>query len=190
MRTSPLPCSAIGAGVFSVSGHADALQAIVRRHAPYVASIALRITGRPEDVDDVVQEVFIRASRALGSLRDVGALRGWLASITVRVASAHVRARQVRAWLGLQSAPEIQEVPAPGATPEQRLMITAVYRVLDRIPVKQRVAWVLRYVEQFELAEIARHCSCSLAAVKRRLVAAQEVLDRSITAWRQEELDV
>src|SRR6478609_2073396 len=73
---------------------------VFRRYSPYVARIALRLLGNDGEVDDLVQDVFIEAHRGLASLREPGALGGWLARICVRRATRRLRRRR---WLKLLS---------------------------------------------------------------------------------------
>src|SRR4051812_49898973 len=84
------------------------LAAAFRLYARYVAAIALRLLGRDDEVDDVVQEVFLSAAGGLGRLRDPEALKGWLATVTVRLAGRRLRARRMRAWLHLDRAPSYE----------------------------------------------------------------------------------
>ena len=58
--------------------------ALFRRYAAYVATCAHRLLGADDELDDVVQEVFLVALRGLRGLRDPEAIRGWLATVTVR----------------------------------------------------------------------------------------------------------
>src|SRR5262249_6514378 len=60
---------------------------LFRRYAPYVATIGLRLLGRDDELDDLVQEVFIEAHRGLHQLRSAESVKAWLARITVRRAS-------------------------------------------------------------------------------------------------------
>src|SRR5215470_14551684 len=57
---------------------------LFRRYARYVATIGLRLLGRDDELDDLVQDVFIEAHRGLHGLRTPDAIKGWLARITVR----------------------------------------------------------------------------------------------------------
>lgn len=147
-------------------------EAFYRRYASYVARIGLRILGRDHEVDDLVQDVFISAYRAQDHLRDPGAARGWLATITVRAARRRLQKRKLRAFVGLDESPAL-ELSDPGAPPEAREMLREVYRVLAELPVNHRLAWSLRYIEGFKLGEVAEACECSLATAKRRIAAAQ-----------------
>ena len=154
-------------------------EAFYRRYAPYVARIGLRILGRDHEVDDLVQDVFISAYRAQDHLRDPGAARGWLATITVRAARRRLQKRKLRAFVGLDESP-VLELSDPGAPPEARELLREVYRVLGELPINQRLAWSLRHVEGFKLTEVAEACDCSLATVKRRIAAAQAHIEVSL----------
>src|ERR1051325_10698207 len=88
----------------------DELEALYRTYARYVASIALRLLGRDDEVDDVVQEVFISALRGLRNLREPGAIRGWLATVTVRIARRKLRRRRLWAFVGLDEAPDYASI--------------------------------------------------------------------------------
>ncbi len=156
------------------------LDAIYRRYARYVAAVAFRLLGRDDEVDDLVQEVFIEALRWVGALRDAAALRGWLATVTVRRARRKLQRRRVRGFLGLDRGYSYDGVAASGATPEERVLLSRVYEELDRLTVEERLAWTLRHVEGERLEAVAAACACSLATVKRRIAAAQAALDREL----------
>src|SRR5262249_55911540 len=79
------------------------LDAAFRAHAGFVAGVALRVLGRPSEVDDLVQDVFLRVLPRLGDLREPAAVRGWLAVITARLARRRLRSRRWRIWLGVGS---------------------------------------------------------------------------------------
>jgi RNA polymerase sigma-70 factor (ECF subfamily) len=154
----------------------DDVRDVFRAYSRYVASIALRLLGRDDDVDDVVQEVFVVAIRGLRTLREPRAVRGWLAKITVRIARRRLRARRLRAFVGLDAAPSYAQLVV-GAPQELALAIVRAYRVLDRLPVDIRIAWTLRYVEGESLEDVAAMCGCSLATAKRRIARARAELD-------------
>ncbi len=143
-----------------------------RRYAPYVAAVAYRLLGRDEDVDDAVQEVFVRAIRSFDSLQDRGAIKGWLAAITVRVVARRLRRRRARRLFRIEADYDYERVAGPGADPEDTALLSSVYGALDNLSVPLRTAWLLRHVEGQTLPEVAEHCGCSLATAKRRIDAA------------------
>src|SRR5512137_1921710 len=72
-------------------------------YSRYVAGLALRLLGRQDEVDDVVQDVFLAAFRGLTKLREPQAIKGWLATVTVRVARRRLRMRRLWRLCGLFS---------------------------------------------------------------------------------------
>jgi len=167
--------SAAPPGADTLSGVGEPLDAgqLYRRFAPYVAAIGLRMLGRDDEVEDLVQDVFLDAQRGLAQLREVEAVKGWLATVTVRKAHRRLRARGLRRMLGLDDAPDYTSIVAPGASPAERAMLGNVYRALDQLPATERLAWGLRYIEGERLERVAELCGCSLATAKRRIAAAQ-----------------
>ena len=152
---------------------------LFRTYSGYVAAVALRFLGRDAEVDDVVQEVFVAAMRGVRNLREPAAIKGWLATVTVRTARRKLKRRRFRAWLGLDSDPGYEGVVV-AASQDKALLIARAYRVLDRLPVDQKVAWMMRHAEGAQLEAIASVCRCSLATVKRRIAAAQSALDEEL----------
>lgn len=150
---------------------------LFRRYAPYVGMIGLRLLGRDDELDDLVQEVFIEAHRGLHQLRSAESVKAWLARITVRRATRRLRRRRVRSFFSLESLPADTKLIAEDATPEEKADIVSSYRMIERIPVRQRVVWVLKHVEGETLDAIAEICRCSKATVQRRLRAAEHALE-------------
>jgi RNA polymerase sigma-70 factor, ECF subfamily len=157
-----------------------AVEEAFRRYAPLVASLGLRITALRDEIDDFVQEVFLRATRGIGGLRHQGATKAWLVSITINVARQRLRVRKLRKLVGLDVPIEYEELVDPALSPEDRLLLTRMYRALDGLPVNQRLAWSLRHIEGERLETVALLCGCSLATAKRRIVAAQKVISETV----------
>jgi len=155
---------------------ATTADAVFRAHAGFVARVALRLLGRPDEVEDLVQDVFLRVWPRIDALRDPSALRAWLAISTARLARRRLRTRRWKVWLGSQRDYDYSQLADPGASPQDRALLGELYRALDRLPVHQRLAWTLRHVHGDELAAVAEACNCSLATVKRRIAAAEAAL--------------
>jgi RNA polymerase sigma-70 factor (ECF subfamily) len=148
------------------------LEQVYRRYAPYVAAVVLRLSGRSTEVDDLVQDVFVEATRGIERLREPEAVKGWLATIAVRVCRRRLRMRRVRLLLGLDAGFDYATLIDPAASPVDRILLATVYRVLDEVAVEARVAFALHHLEGEKLEEVARLCGCSLATAKRRIAAA------------------
>src|SRR4051812_35368204 len=88
------------------------------RYSPLVRRILVRGIGPGADVEDQVQEVFLRFYRNRTLLRDPAALRSFLFGITLRVAASELRSRRVRSWLRLTKEGFLDEPEAPCADPD------------------------------------------------------------------------
>jgi len=151
---------------------------VFRAYAAYVAAIGHKIMGRDDDLDDLVQEVFIEAHRGLRRIRDPRALKSWLARITVRRTIRKLRRTRVLMLFGLDAPSDYAEIVEASATPDERAQVALAYRSLERLPVAERVVWVLRHVEGESLDDIAQICACSKSTVQRRLRLAQKTLEQ------------
>jgi RNA polymerase sigma-70 factor (ECF subfamily) len=160
----------------AVAGSERAFAALYRRHARYVAGVAYRILGSDAELDDVVQEAFCDAARALGGLKDSAGLRAWLASITVR--RIHKRLARRRRWRWLVGA--AQEVAPTASDPRALGRVDALYEVLGTLPPKTRVPWTLHHIEGETLPAVARMCEVSLATAKRRIAEAEADIERKL----------
>ena len=154
---------------------------LYRGEFAFVWSAARHLGVPPGEVDDVVQEVFLTAMTGLAAVRSPEAVRGWLKTIAVRKACRHLRRRRLRGLLGFdRESPCYEHLAAPGCSPEESALLARVYKELDRLPVAERVAWTLRYVEGEQVEVLAGLCGCSLATAKRRIAAAQAKLGRTL----------
>jgi RNA polymerase sigma-70 factor (ECF subfamily) len=161
----------------AASGNERAFTQLYHRYARYVAAVAYRVMGSDAELDDVVQEAFLDASKSLGSLREVAGLRAWLGRITVR--RVHKRLARRRRWRWLVR--EQHETAAAVSDPALRMRVADLYRALDGLPPKVRIPWVLHRIEGETLPDVAAMCEISLATAKRRIAAAsahvEQVLD-------------
>jgi RNA polymerase sigma-70 factor (ECF subfamily) len=155
----------------------DFLDEVYRRYCRYVGAIVLRLDGRQAEVDDLVQEVFVEAARGIRGLREPEAVKGWLATIAVRVVRGRLRVRRMRRFLGLDAAVDYAELVDPAASPVDRLLVRTVYGVLDQLAVEDRLAFTLHHVEGEKLEEVARLCGCSCSTAKRRIARAQQAIE-------------
>jgi RNA polymerase sigma-70 factor (ECF subfamily) len=153
------------------------LDAVYRRYARYVAAVILRLEGRQAEVEDLVQEVFLESTRGISRLQQPEAIKGWLATIATRVVRRHLRRRRVRAFLGRDAVADYTNLIDRSASPMDRLLLSAVYRILDDIPTNDRIAFALHVLEGETLEAVARLCDCSRATAKRRIARAQSAIE-------------
>jgi RNA polymerase sigma-70 factor (ECF subfamily) len=153
------------------AGDEAAAAEVWRRYAPAVRSVLRRSIGPYDDIEDQVQEVFLRYFRGRAELRDPGALRPFLIGIAMHVAISELRRRRVRRWMRLTPTGVLPDPPPVERGPDDdaREAMRRLYAILDGLDDAGRLTFVLRHVEGLELGEIAAALDVSLATTKRRL---------------------
>lgn len=158
------------------AGNPVAMGELHDRYAAMVLRVVTRILGPDRDLADIHHDVFVRALQSIDDLRDPEALPGWMRSVAVHTAreaiQKRVRRRRWLVFLSDDSLPE-PEPPDRGAHDDAREAVRETYSVLERLPVDERIAFALRYVDGMDLAEAAESCRTSLATFKRRLARAE-----------------
>src|SRR4051812_39145033 len=71
-----------------------------RLHSAYVATLAMRVLGRRDEVEDAVHDTFLAAHGGLKTLRHPSEARTWLTTVALRIARRRLRVRKVRGWVG------------------------------------------------------------------------------------------
>ena len=145
---------------------------IWRRYSVMVRGVLRRSLGPTHDVEDLVQDVFMRFFDSIDELREAGAMKSFLFGITLRVAGSWLRRKRVRRWVLFTDTPP--DVEAEADDPEARAALTSLYAVLDKIDDEGRLAFTLRHFEGQELTEVATALGCSLATIKRKLARVEE----------------
>lgn len=167
-------------------GDTAAFEALARRYGPQMRACARRITGSFADADDVVQESLMQAWNQLDTLRDNGAVKGWLLRITGSRSIDHLRRRKVHPELATAE----NEATAAGAAsnPESAAVngsrVAALRSALARLPEEQRRCWVLKEFGDQSYEEIASTLKISADSVRGRLARARITLAREMEEWR------
>ncbi len=138
-----------------------------------VAGNLFRVFGDRNEIDDLVQEVFVIAFRGMERFRGEAKLSTWLYRICVNVALGKLRSRKRRPLPLPESAiPEQRSDGAPELADralERRDDVARVYRALDQLSPKKRLVMVLHEIEGLELKEIATIVSVPVVTVRTRL---------------------
>jgi RNA polymerase sigma-70 factor (ECF subfamily) len=143
---------------------------LYRAHERTVMRWAARLGGPGIDVEDVVQDVFLVAKRRLSSLDESWNIQTWLFRTTEKIVLAARRKRRLRQWLSLSREPAAPGMGTPRPTPAEALererAAEEVYRVLDRMPERQRRVLVLFEIEGMSTQEIAKLIDAQVGTVR------------------------
>jgi RNA polymerase sigma-70 factor (ECF subfamily) len=151
-------------------GDARAELAAWNRFSPGVDATLRRLLGPSPEADraDLLQEVFIRFFRRVGTLREPAAVRGFLTGICLRVVQGEIAARRRRSWLRLTPTGDTPEA-ATARDDESREAVHRYYRVLDRLAGEDRSIFVARTIEGLTLDEVAALHGVSVSTAQRRI---------------------
>lgn len=162
-------------------GDTMAFQELFQRHVSGVHRHLSLLLGPQEDVDDLVQMVFLNVFQSVRKFRGASAFSTWLFRITINVARQEIRVRTRHRRLNA-AVKDVNEVRGTSVrrTPESRLSnIQEVYDVLERLSDKKRETFILYTYEGYSLQEIAELLDSTVSTIGSRLQAARkEVLSQ------------
>lgn len=154
-----------------------AVSHLIGTYSNVVRRSLFRVLGSAYDIDDLEQDTFVTVLDRCHTLRDPSALRSFVVSVAMRLARNELRKRAIRRFVGLDTLADHTTSPAYDPVTAERF--EHLYRALDRLEANARIAYVLRHVEGYELAEVAAASGCSLSTVKRWLSRAESKLRES-----------
>ncbi len=141
------------------------------RFSPGVDGTLRRLLGPGpgDERADLLQEVFLRFFRRVGTLREPAAVRGFLTGICLYVVRGEIAARRRRSWLRLTSTGDTPEPAAGARDDESREAVRRYYRLLDRLSGEERSIFVARTLEGLTLEEVATLHGVSVSTAQRRI---------------------
>lgn len=146
------------------------LVALMERPLLYYAT---KLTGNAETALDILQDVWMKAFRGIGSLKDPGSLRPWLYRIAHGMAVDRIRKHISRERAEEAHAVEFQESSGISFAEDDA---AAVHDALNELAPKHREVLTLYFLEDFSLAEIAAVVGCSEGTVKSRMHYAKRAM--------------
>lgn len=170
-------------------GDNTAFDLLVRKYQHKIAKLVGRYVRDHAEAEDVTQEAFIKAYRALRGFRGDSAFYTWLYRIAVNTAKNYLESRgrrPVSLDLELEGLEMLDgsESLREQATPERQLLTgeiaTTIQQVLDLLPADLRMAITLREVEGLSYEEIAEVMDCPIGTVRSRIFRAREAVDEKL----------
>jgi RNA polymerase sigma-70 factor, ECF subfamily len=170
-------------------GDAAAFDLLVRKYQHRIAGLISRYIADWSEVQDVAQETFVRAWRAIGNFRGDAQFYTWLHRIAVNTAKNHLVAQNRRPPTADIDAEDAAQFESGGRlrdhdTPERELMRQqverAVMHAVGELPAELREAITLREVEGLSYEEIAARMDCPIGTVRSRIFRAREAIDQQL----------
>lgn len=171
------------------AGDDAAFNLLVRKYQHKVANLVSRYVYDSGDIEDIAQEVFIKAYRAIGGFRGDSAFYTWLYRIAINTAKNYLVA-QSRRPPNSDVEPQDAELTDGGrnlrevGTPESNLLTREladrVTRAVSDLPEELKIAITLRELEGLSYEEIASVMECPIGTVRSRIFRAREAIDQQL----------
>jgi RNA polymerase sigma-70 factor (ECF subfamily) len=150
-----------------------ATRAMIDRHASYLRLLVGRLVRWDPELPDILQDVFVRALRGVDGLRDPAALKPWLSRIAI--CTVHewkaTRRRRVSCLVGQE---DLEVTLAPNGDPVGGFELARADALLAEMPSRERLAFVLRFVEGMSHSEMTEAMRTSRSTVKRTIIRAEK----------------
>jgi len=167
-------------------GDKRAFELLVSKYQRKLGRLLSRFVRDAAEVEDVTQEAFIKAYRALPSFRGESAFYTWLYRIGINTAKNYLVALGRRAPTttgfdneeaeGFEDAEQLRDVSTPESELEGKEIAATVNRAMDALPADLRTAITLREIEGLSYEEIASVMNCPVGTVRSRIFRARDAI--------------
>jgi RNA polymerase sigma-70 factor (ECF subfamily) len=157
-------------------------ETVVEAHHAEIYRYLLRVTSRSSEAEDLSQETFLRAYRAYRMLAPDANVRAWLFTIATNLMRNHWRAERRRHHAHLAYRDE--RADRDGSDPEAESRFNEararLETVVGALPLKQRLAFILRKMHEFDYDAIAQNLACSAESARAHVFQALKKVRRGL----------
>lgn len=171
------------------AGDRSAFDVLVTRYQHKVVKLVMRFVRDQSEAQDVTQEAFLKAYRALPRFRGDSAFYTWLYRITINTAKNHLvaaRRRPLDYNLDLQDSDQyelhgrLKDIDTPERVLMSEEIREAVNQAIEALPEDLRTAIMLRELEGMTYEEIATTMECPVGTVRSRIFRARDAIDKRV----------
>jgi RNA polymerase sigma-70 factor (ECF subfamily) len=166
------------------AGQVSAFDRLVELYRKQIYQLAYCITDNHEDADDISQETFVRAYRAIGEFKGKARFSTWLRRITINLSINHLKSESLRKNVANDgeklNSDNFSQIPASAGNPlenvEAEELAQQIKVAMDSLPVVEKVVFFLRVHQGLSYREIAQSLGCPMGTVMSRLSRARRRL--------------
>ncbi len=171
------------------NGDKRAFDLLVRKYQHKIVSVVTRYVSDWSEAQDVAQEAFIRAYRAMGAFRGDSAFYTWIYKIAINTAKNYLVSRGRRPPIGdiaiedavqMDGASQLRDRATPARELLRQEIEQTVFGAVEDLPEELRTAITLREVDGLSYEEIAEAMNCPIGTVRSRIFRAREAIDERL----------
>jgi RNA polymerase sigma-70 factor (ECF subfamily) len=172
------------------AGERQAFDLLVAKYQRRLMRLVSRIVHDPAEAEDVVQETFIKAYRAIRHFRGDSAFYTWLYRIGINTAKNFLASQSRRTPTSTEndaeqaevfdSGEQLRDINTPESVLASRQIARTVNAAMDALPLDLRTAIVLREIEGLSYEEIADIMSCPVGTVRSRIFRARDLIAQKL----------
>lgn len=167
--------------VAAVEFDLEAFGELIRRHQDFVYGAALRVVRNPVLAQDIAQDAFVRAHKALPGFRGQAAVRSWLYRIATNLA---LNAVQRRKEYPTEELPETVTSSGPERETMRGAMAAHMRAAIEELPEDLKIPLVLREYDSLSYVEISDELDVPLNTVRTRILRARRALRSAMEEWQ------
>ncbi|UZQ86506.1 sigma-70 family RNA polymerase sigma factor [Thermoclostridium stercorarium] len=174
----------------SAGGDVEAFETLIQSHQKKVYNIALRMTGNPEDAQELAQEAIVRAFTSIGKFRGDSSFSTWLYRITINVCTDFLRKRNKVTLISMEQGAASndnqqglqieEESPGPDELAEKKQLKKLVRDAMDALSEEHRQVLILRDILNLSYKEIANTLKVNEGTIKSRINRARAGLKKIV----------
>jgi RNA polymerase sigma-70 factor (ECF subfamily) len=171
-------------------GDKSAFDVLVIKYQHKIVQLVNRYIKDSNEAQDVAQEVFIKAYRAIGGFRGDSAFYTWLYRIAINTAKNDLILRSRRHYdyqveiqeaEAMENTPQLRDINTPEAQLLNQEIITTIKKTIDNLPDEMRIAITLCEFDGLSYEAIALAMNCPIGTVRSRIFRAREAIDHELT---------
>ena len=171
------------------AGDARAFDLLVQKYQHKVINLVGRFVSDPAECQDIAQDAFIKAYRAIDSFRGDSQFYTWLYRITANTAKNHLAARARKAPAYAVDVDDAEHFEGESRLKEfdnpENLLLTdeirkTVFEAIEKLPEDLKTAITLREFDNLSYEDIAQVMNCPIGTVRSRIFRAREVIDKEL----------
>ena len=170
-------------------GDKSAFDLLVIKYQHRIVHLVNRYVKDPYEAQDVAQDTFIKAYRALADFRGESAFYTWLYRIAINTAKNYLLSRSRRHYdyeveiqdaEQVENAAQLKDIETPDTLIMNEQIVSAIKEAIEDLPEEMRIAITLREFEGMSYEEIAEAMDCPIGTVRSRIFRAREAIDEKL----------